>query len=60
MKARHRVNGAGQHYLSENKKIPLNNGFIFNVTEIVKAVMSSAAEAELGALFINSKKAVEM
>ena len=29
-----------------------------NVSQIIKAVMSSAAEAELGALFINYKLAV--
>eukprot|EP00804_Cyclotella_cryptica_P011209 CCRYP_007737-RB/>CCRYP_007737-RB protein AED:0.21 eAED:0.17 QI:0/-1/0/1/-1/1/1/0/1078 len=48
----------GHHFLSENVEHPPNNGAILNVAEIIKAVMSSAAESELGALFINAKKAV--
>jgi hypothetical protein len=38
---------------------PLTNGTIHNVAEIIKGVMSSAAEAELGAMYINACKAVE-
>eukprot|EP00804_Cyclotella_cryptica_P001050 CCRYP_008350-RA/>CCRYP_008350-RA protein AED:0.51 eAED:0.46 QI:0/0/0/1/0/0/2/0/161 len=44
--------------LSEDVPSP-NNGAIHNVAEIIKAVMSSAAEAETGALYINARKAVE-
>ena len=44
--------------MSSDKDIPRNNGAILNVSQIIKAVMSSAAEAELGALFINAKLAV--
>jgi len=33
---------------------PPNNGAIHNVAEIIKGVMSSAAEAELGAMYINT------
>ncbi len=32
---------------------------IHNVAEIIKGVMSSAAEAELGAMYINAHKAVK-
>jgi hypothetical protein len=39
--------------------LPPNNGAIHNVAEIIKGVMSSAAEAELGAMYINARKAVE-
>ena len=42
-------------------KEPRNNGAVLLTTaQITKAVMSSAAEAELGALYINSRKAVPM
>ena len=44
--------------MSSNKDIPQNNGAVLNIWQITKAVMSSAAEAELGALFINAKLAV--
>ena len=49
----------GHHFLSENETFTPNNGAIHNVAEIIKAVMSSTAEAELGALYINARKAVE-
>ena len=48
----------GHFYLSNNAKVPPNNGSIHIVAQIIKAVMSSAAEAELGALFINAREAV--
>jgi len=49
----------GHHFLSENEPLPPNNGAIHNVAEIIKGVMSSAAEAELGAMYINARKAIE-
>lgn len=57
-KARSRA--GGHFYLSENGKNPRDNGAVLNVAKVMKAVMSSAAEAELGALFINAKTAVPM
>jgi hypothetical protein len=54
-----RSRAGGHHFLSENHPFPPNNGAIHNVAEIIKAVMSSAAEAEMGALYINARKAVE-
>ncbi len=47
------------HFLSEDIPFPPNNGAIHNVAEIIKGVMSSAAEAELGAMYINARKAVK-
>jgi hypothetical protein len=55
-KARSRA--GGHFFLSENDQFPQNNGAIITISQIIKAVMSSAAEAELGALFINSQEAV--
>jgi hypothetical protein len=46
--------------MAEKDKIPINNGAVLNISHIIWAVMSSAAEAELGALFINAKSAVSM
>ena len=43
----------------ENIRFPPNNGAIHNVAEIFKVVMSSATEAEMGALYIHGRKAVE-
>ena len=57
-KARSRA--GGHMFMSSNDDIPTNNGAVLNISQIIRAVMSSAAEAELGALFINAKTAVSM
>ena len=48
----------GHFFLSNDEQFPPNNGAILTQASIIKAVMSSAAEAELGALFLNAKEAV--
>ncbi len=41
---------AGEHFfMSNNNAIPSNNGAILTILQIIKAVMSSVAEAEIGA-----------
>ena len=55
-KARSRA--GGHFFLSENTADPADNGAVHTVAKIIKAVMSSAAEAELGGLFYNAKTAV--
>ena len=48
----------GGHFYLGNKTDPdILNGAIFNLAAIMKMVLSSAAEAEFGALFHNSQKA---
>ena len=44
--------------MSNNDVIPNNNGAILTISQIIKAVMSSAADAKIGALYINCKKAI--
>ena len=41
--------------MSNEDAIPSNNGAVLTVSQIIKAVMSSAAEAELVALLINCR-----
>jgi hypothetical protein len=54
-------NRAGGHmFMAGNKDIPINNGAALNILQIIRAVMSSAAEDKLGALFINAKMAASM
>jgi hypothetical protein len=55
-KARSRA--GGHFFLSENDVFPTNNGAILTLAQIIKHVMSSAAEAELGALYINAREAI--
>jgi hypothetical protein len=55
-KARSRA--GGHFFLSSDADIPTNNGAVLNIAHIIKHVMSSATEAELGALYIMAKEAV--
>ena len=50
----------GHFFMSSNVTSPHNNGAVLNIAQLIKAVMSSAAEAERGALYINACKAVLM
>ena len=55
-----RSHAGGHMYMVRKDKIPINNGAVLNILQIIRAVMSSVAEAELGAQFINAKTAVSM
>ena len=44
--------------MSSDTPIPPNNGAVLTIAQLIQAVMSSAAEAEIGALFINAREAV--
>jgi hypothetical protein len=48
----------GRFFLSNNDQLPPTNGAIMPNATIIKVVMSLAAEAELGELFLNAKEAV--
>jgi hypothetical protein len=50
----------GHFFCSSDVSEPPNNGAVLNISKILKAVMSSAAEAELRALYINASEAVPM
>ena len=56
MNARSRA--GGHFFLLRDNPAPLDNGTILSIAQIIKAVMSSAAEAELGALYICAREAV--
>jgi hypothetical protein len=52
---------AGGHFpLSSDETFPPNNGAILTNATIIKAVMSSAAEAELGAIYLNAREAIHL
>eukprot|EP00804_Cyclotella_cryptica_P002223 CCRYP_018253-RA/>CCRYP_018253-RA protein AED:0.45 eAED:0.43 QI:0/0/0/1/0/0/2/0/219 len=55
-----RSRAGGHHFISEDVPNPPNNGAIHNEASIIKVVMSSAAEAEMGALYTNARKGVEI
>ena len=55
-KARRRT--GGHFFLSNNTEYSANNGSFLTVAKITKDIMSSTAEAKLGALFINCCEAI--
>ena len=53
--------GAGRHFfLAADNLIPVNNGSILTVAQIINAVMTSTSEARLGALYINVCDAIHI
>ena len=55
-----RSQARGHMFMAGHEEIPTNNGAVLNISQIIQAVISSAAEAEIGALFINAKTAVSI
>jgi hypothetical protein len=53
-----RSRAGGHFFMSNNNVIPSNNGAILMISQIIKAVMSSTVEAEIGALYINCREAI--
>ena len=49
-----RSRAGGHFFLSSDCEDPADNGAVLNLAQLIKAVMSSAAEADLGALYINA------
>ena len=59
-KPKYPSHAGGHMFMAGKDEIPINNGAVLNISHIIRAVMSSATETELGALFINAKTAVSM
>jgi hypothetical protein len=53
-----KIRAGGVFYMGSDKNTDkkLTNGAIFIISKVLKHVMSAAAEAEIGAVFINSKE----
>jgi hypothetical protein len=47
----------GNFFMTSDVELLPNNGAVSTILQIIKAVMSLAAEAKVGALFINCRKA---
>ena len=56
LKARSRA--GGHFFMSNDSAVPPNNGSVLTIYRIIKAVMSSAAEAKLVALLINCREEI--
>ena len=57
-KPKARSQAGGHFFMSSDTENPANNGAVLNIAQIIKAVMTSAAEAEIGAMYINAREAV--
>ena len=44
--------------MSKDVREPENNRAVLNIVQIINRVVTSAAEAEIGALFINTRNAI--
>ena len=44
--------------MSDNAEYPDNNGAVLNIEKIIRNVVTSAADAEINALFINTLQAI--
>ena len=50
------IRAGGNLFMPNNTTFTTNNGAVFTIYKIIKAVMSSAADAELAPLFLNCKE----
>ena len=57
-KTEDRSRAGGHLFMSEDDEYSNNNGAVLTIAQIIKAVMSSAAKEELGALYINSRETI--
>ena len=44
--------------MSKDVSFPPNNGAVLNIAHIMKTIMSSSIEAEIGAMYVNAQEAV--
>jgi hypothetical protein len=55
-----RSHASAHIFVSENNPFPKHNGPVLSISQIMKFVMSSAAKAELGALYTTAKEMVPL
>ena len=53
-----RSRAGGHFFLSNDATMPSNNGALLNVENVIKAIMTSGAESEIGTMFINARESV--
>ena len=57
-KTKSQSRAGGYFFMASNIAFPENNGAVHTVAQIIKTVMSSAAEAELRVLYINCREVI--
>ena len=59
-KPKARSRAGGHFFMSSDVANPHNNGAVLNIAQLIKSIMSLAAEAKLGTLYINAHKGISM
>ena len=59
-KSKGRIRTGDNIFLSENDPMPWWNGPVLTLSHMIKFVMSTASEAELGVLFVTAQEMVAM
>ena len=59
-KSKSRIQAGAHIFLSENEPKPKLNGPVLTISQIIKTVMASAAEAEMVALYITARKMIPL
>ena len=57
-KSKARSWAGGNFFMSKDVSFPPNNGAVLNIAQIMKKIMSSEAESEIGAMYVNAREAV--
>ena len=57
-KSKARSRAGGHFFMSKDVSLPPNNGAVLNIAQMMKTVMSSAAEVEIWAMYVNAREAV--
>ena len=58
--AKARSRAGGHFYLTKQNDEEFNNGAVLTISTIMKHVLASASEAELAAMFYNSREAIPL
>ena len=53
-----RSRAGGHFFMSKDVSFPPKKGDVLNLAQIMKTVMSPAAEAEIGAMYVNARKSL--
>ena len=56
--SKERSRAGGHFFMSKDISFPPNNGAVLNISQIMKKIMSSAAEAEIRSMYVNAREAV--
>ena len=57
-KPKERSRAGGNYFMQNNAAKPANKGAVLTIAQIIKNIMNSASDAEIGTLYINSRQEI--